>query len=984
VKARSVKAAVDAERARRAALAARKTDAENDLLEFVDMFWRVVEPVTPLVKGWVLSAMADALMAVTDGHLTRVILNVPPGSMKSMLLNVFWPAWEWGPMNMPHLRYLSASYSSAIPERDNARLLRVITDPVYLRCWGDRFGVIRAGMTLVENDKTGWKRVISTSSGTTGHRGDRILCLPADAVITTDAGDMRIGDIVHERRNVRIAGWSGSAVEWQAIERYETNPPGAMVRIRYARGALTCTADHRVWVKGRGYVAAESIVPDDVLRCIVGGALVPTVSAVSGVDRLGFDGRPTYNLRVGPHHNYFADGVLVHNCDDLNDPNDVESPSVRAATVHWVREVMPDRLNNMQQSAIINVQQRTHEQDATGVLAEHGDNYTWISIPMEFDPLRLCRAALRWDEDGEVLQEWVDPRGVDADGKELAGLYEDERGNLKVTMGSPMAQVAGTLAWPERFPPDTVAALKKIKGPYAWCNPYEAPVLMADLTMRPIGEIREGDMVMGFTMDTAPKREGEKFSRRHLTHAQVKSISVSVRPVVKITLAGGEVIRCTADHRWYTGRPPNDPSHPLYAPAKVGRALLRVCPPRLPELTGDDLREAGWLCGFYDGEGSVTRNIRREGAKSTPLITITQGTGRNLHLCERLERALDRFGFAWNFKEGVRSDRKPGPNSDGTMQRTYWIKRNGLVTYQRFLHITQTMKWRDRLLEGGCNSRMIQAEERVLSIEPDGEETVYGLETTTGNYVVWGLASSNSGQYNQHPTVRGGAIIQRDWWQTWTARHYPSVGTVIVSLDTAIKESEASDYTACTVWGAFEGENGAPQVILLDAWRDRISLAETVAKSADTCFRWKADYLLIEDKARGHDASVEIQRHYANRTWETVLIKVNSNSGDKEARLRAISPLFSGDVRRDPVTGIDAWVGGMVWAPATEWAEDVINEVTSFPRGVHDDYVDSVSQSLSFMRRHGVVLRKAEHEHNEHEARKFRRTPGVPYAVGRQ
>lgn len=854
-KARSVKAAVDAERARRAALAARKSDAENDLLEFVDMFWRVVEPVTPLVKGWVLSAMADALMAVTDGHLTRVILNVPPGSMKSMLLNVFWPAWEWGPMNMPHLRYLSASYSSAIPERDNARLLRVITDPVYLRCWGDRFGVIRAGMTLVENDKTGWKRVISTSSGTTGHRGDRILCLPADAVITTDAGDMRIEDIVHERRNVRIAGWSGSAVEWQAIEQYETNPAGVMVRIRHARGVLTCTADHRVWVEGRGYVAAGSIEPGEVLWCLprvpdaagetwrllqsamLGGSsgrqgegcngslpgvrdavqaehqslsvLRPGVSSgeaqpgddgrgqrpvcawasgvtlsegvdgdvpfcdpgqgwqhlslvlhgsrgswqgavrpshrlsegqsgpgqpdhalpvlpwqdarqaeaaggmaravVSGVDRLGFDGRPTYNLRVGPHHNYFANGVLVHNCDDLNDPNDVESPSVRAATVHWVREVMPDRLNNMQQSAIINVQQRTHEQDATGVLAEHGDNYTWISIPMEFDPLRLCRAALRWDEDGEVLQEWVDPRGVDADGKELAGLYEDERGNLKVTMGSPMAQVAGTLAWPERFPPDTVAALKKIKGPYAW-----------------------------------------------------------------------------------------------------------------------------------------------------------------------------------------------------------------------------------------------------------------------------------EGQYNQHPTVRGGAIIQRDWWQTWAARHYPSVGTVMVSVDTAIKENEAADYTACTVWGAFADDGGAPQVMMLDAWRDRLSLAETVARVGDSCFRWKADYLLIEDKARGHDASVEIQRHYTNRTWETVLIKVNSNSGDKEARLRAVSHLFSGDVRRDPVSGIDVWVGGMVWAPATEWAEEVINEVTSFPRGVHDDYVDTVSQVMHFMRRHGVVLRKAEHEANEYEARKFRKTPGVPYAVGRQ
>ncbi len=90
---RAVVAAVKAEQERRAALAAMKDEAEQDLLVFVRMFWRVVEPVTPLVEGWVLSAMADMLMAVTDGHVTRAIINVPPGSMKSMLLNVFWPAW---------------------------------------------------------------------------------------------------------------------------------------------------------------------------------------------------------------------------------------------------------------------------------------------------------------------------------------------------------------------------------------------------------------------------------------------------------------------------------------------------------------------------------------------------------------------------------------------------------------------------------------------------------------------------------------------------------------------------------------------------------------------------------------------------------------------------------------------------------------------------------------------------------------------------
>ena len=47
------------------------------------------------------------------GKITRLLINVPPGSMKSLMVNVFFPAWEWGPMGMPHLRYVSFSYSSA-------------------------------------------------------------------------------------------------------------------------------------------------------------------------------------------------------------------------------------------------------------------------------------------------------------------------------------------------------------------------------------------------------------------------------------------------------------------------------------------------------------------------------------------------------------------------------------------------------------------------------------------------------------------------------------------------------------------------------------------------------------------------------------------------------------------------------------------------------------------------------------------------------
>src|ERR1700693_5912640 len=67
------------------------------LIEFVRYFWHVLEPVTPLVEGWALDAICLHLEAVTFGDITRLLINVSPGFMKSLLTNVFWPAWEAGP-----------------------------------------------------------------------------------------------------------------------------------------------------------------------------------------------------------------------------------------------------------------------------------------------------------------------------------------------------------------------------------------------------------------------------------------------------------------------------------------------------------------------------------------------------------------------------------------------------------------------------------------------------------------------------------------------------------------------------------------------------------------------------------------------------------------------------------------------------------------------------------------------------------------------
>jgi hypothetical protein len=99
------------------------------LIHFVRHFWSVLEPSTKLIGGWPLEAICLHLEAVTFGEINRLLINVPPGFMKSLLVNVFWPAWEWGPMGLAHLRYVSFSYGAHLTHRDNGKMVR---------CWSNR------------------------------------------------------------------------------------------------------------------------------------------------------------------------------------------------------------------------------------------------------------------------------------------------------------------------------------------------------------------------------------------------------------------------------------------------------------------------------------------------------------------------------------------------------------------------------------------------------------------------------------------------------------------------------------------------------------------------------------------------------------------------------------------------------------------------------------------------------------------------------
>jgi predicted phage terminase large subunit-like protein len=152
----------------------RRDQAELHLIDFIELLWPVVEPGRPFVRGWAIEAICDHLEAVSRGEIRRLLINVPPGFMKSLATCVFWPAWEW--LRNPSLRYIFVSYVGSLSLINNTKLRRLVESDIYRKHWphielaGDQ-----NAKTYFENTATGFALSTSVGGAVMGKRGDRIV-----------------------------------------------------------------------------------------------------------------------------------------------------------------------------------------------------------------------------------------------------------------------------------------------------------------------------------------------------------------------------------------------------------------------------------------------------------------------------------------------------------------------------------------------------------------------------------------------------------------------------------------------------------------------------------------------------------------------------------------------------------------------------------------------------------------------------------------
>jgi len=269
-------------------------------------------------------------------------------------------------------------------------------------------------------------------------------------------------------------------------------------------------------------------------------------------------------------------------------------------------------------------------------------------------------------------------------------------------------------------------------------------------------------------------------------------------------------------------------------------------------------------------------------------------------------------------------------------------------------------RWAKRDLTGRLLKAMIEGDEfadeweviQLPAIMPDGKPmwpefwSFSELMSTKS-----GLSPAKwSAQYQQEPTAEEGALVKRSWWKRWEDKEPPKVEFIIQSWDTAFLKTERADYSACTTWGVFNIEHEVtgktmPAVILLDAYRGRFEFPDLKENAIASYKQWEPDSFIVESKAAGIPLWQELRRMGIPVTEFTP-----SRGNDKISRVNAISDLFK---------------SGMIWAPETRWADEVIEEFAEFPAGENDDFVDSGTQALLRYRQGGFIQTLSDEVYDE-------------------
>lgn len=544
------------------------------------------------------------------------------------------------------------------------------------------------------------------------------------------------------------------------------------------------------------------------------------------------------------------------------------------------------------------VMQRLHEKDLAGHLraADEAGQWTWLVLPMRWEPKRMVETPIGWR----------DPRE-----------------------GRP-----GALLWPDEWTEQKVNATYK---PGTWgdaCTPGETPIIMADWTTKRIDAVQPGDVVLGFAWG------GYKRSAwAHYQPATVKNVTRYERaPLVELVMASGRRLRCTPQHRWLRAH-----KTARYLPAVVGASLRQVC--NTDPLAEETVRDLHQIAGIIDGEGTINR-----------CLGIYQSPESNPDVYAAIERLLRRLGLQYTVDERVPGitggpQRRlsldgRGPRRKHARRRTgaMFRVRDAFALYRLLLRVVGDFGKAGRMRAlMDRHRRMVTKTDRVLAIHSvPVVEPVYALETTTGNYVAAGYASSNS-QFQQRPAPAGGLMFKRGWFRIVHALPADVVSTVR-AWDIAGTDEEARGPGTARSAGVKMHRTAGGLFVISDIRKGWWSESEVDANMRQAAALDGQGVAIREEQEPGSAGLAVIKaRRRALAGYDYRGIKA---TGDKVTRARPLRAQAEGG---NVALLVPLLESGEPDPRAAQAAEEFLAEVELFPAGELKDQTDAAAHALNVL-----------------------------------
>lgn len=331
-----------------------------------------------------LIKLGKMLELVEKGDIKRLVITMPPRHGKSMLTSELFPAWYLG--RNPTHNVMFASYNHTFASEFGRKVRNLILDPRFQRVFED----VKVSSDSQANDKfvlnKGGAYYALGVQGTLTGRGAN--CIAADTLISTNKGDLLMKDLFsnfHNTPSIQILSFNHATevFEYKDINGISYNGVSLVMTLKTCSGkSVTLTADHPVYIMGKGYINASDLEIDDLVITYNsnGHREYSQISSISGLNSQA----PIYDIGVLDNNNFLANGILVHNCLIIDDPiknrEEADSSLIRTKLQDWYSSTAYTRLEP--NARIVVIQTRWHFEDLAGYLLEQKDeNWTHLNLP---------------------------------------------------------------------------------------------------------------------------------------------------------------------------------------------------------------------------------------------------------------------------------------------------------------------------------------------------------------------------------------------------------------------------------------------------------------------------------------------------------------------------------------------------------------------------------------------------------------------------